>query len=577
LLTGGGDEIELGDRGLLSDTGSAALVAADGTIDWWCPSHLDAPAAFYRLLDPRGGALRVSPAEPGELGSQSYDDGTLTCATELTGRDCRLLVTDAMPWDGHRPSGRIVRLVTARRGPAEVVIDVVPGRAFAPAREVSAWSTGMSFDGTTVRTGVPMRVGLASVADGREQVVMGRGRVRLDTGERLVVTVDPPSDQSRKPEPLSNDRASAVLERTAGAWRRVLAGALVEGPWADLAARSLTVLRSLGWAAAPTTSLPEVQGGERTADARMIRVELVSEWASEAAAARLSDETAEAAAWLLGMLDEIPPPAVVGLDRSPPASERILPLSGWRRSQPVRVGYDPPERPSPETAAAVLSSAVELADTVAAAPLLGGWDRLAVLAEWLGSHRTGEANLARWLSARHALAGMAALAWRRNPLDLDAAAWHRQRMTAENALVADTVARQGALGDGTDAAVLRAAWLGPWPGSDPVVSATIARTRSRLGAGPWLLACPPEADDGRPGPRAASVVATLWLARALAVNGQWEDANLTMEAVAGLAGPLGLLPEHVDPTTGLARGNRPSAAAHLALLQAARALTSGPA
>ncbi len=91
-----------------------------------------------------------------------------------------------------------------------------------------------------------------------------------------------------------------------------------------------------------------------------------------------------------------------------------------------------------------------------------------------------------------------------------------------------------------------------------MVSASVDEVRRHLGVGPWLA----------PNPPAASVVATLRYARALAALERWDDADAALEACTDLAGPLGLLPECVDPTTGEARGNRPSAAAHLAYLEA---------
>jgi alpha,alpha-trehalase len=68
------------------------------------------------------------------------------------------------------------------------------------------------------------------------------------------------------------------------------------------------------------------------------------------------------------------------------------------------------------------------------------------------------------------------------------------------------------------------------------------------------------------------VAATLWWARAAALAGQLDEARAGVEAAVALAGPLGLLPESVDPRTGLALGNRPSAESHVALLGAIAAL-----
>ena len=528
-------------------------------MEWWCPRQLDASPVLTRLVDPDGAAVGFH----GRTGTaRSYLHGTFVLRAELEGPESLIELTDTV-WQG-----RIVRRVRVLRGPAPVEVAVWPG----PARQVSAWSEGVAFDGVLVRCGLPFTSGPIAVAS-----------TTLDTGEGLVITIDPPGGAG---DLLSLEAALVVEDRAVRAWRTVADRVDVGGRWADAAARSALVVHALGAHApvlAPVTSLPRVVGGERNTDGRVVAPTVVSAWMETAAAIGLTEEADAAATWLAGALDQEPPlPLALDLDGGPPASELVTPLRGWMRSQPVVTGSNAGERISVEPAAAAVAA---LAPT-AAAPI----HRIALHADWLAEHWAApDASIwglpprdRHWTSARLAVRAAldvaATAARRRNPLDLAAARWHAAAREIEDALLA--LARP-ALPSGveraTDASIVRLAGLGPWAPDDEVVRATISSVATTLGDGLWIYPYSPDLDDGLEGHEPPSVVATLWLARALARTGRWEEAHARVEAAVDLAGPLHLLPESVDVPSRGPLGNRPSAAAHVALIGAALELAHAPA
>ena len=111
-----------------------------------------------------------------------------------------------------------------------------------------------------------------------------------------------------------------------------------------------------------------------------------------------------------------------------------------------------------------------------------------------------------------------------------------------------------------DSAVLLLPVLEFEPADSPRVAGTIDAIRERLTAGGPLMHRYEPGTDGLEGGEGAFLPCSFWLVQALARTGRVEEATGVFEELAGLANPLGLYAEEIDPATRATPGQLPASA-----------------
>src|SRR4051812_31986545 len=121
-------EIAIADHGLVGDLQTAALISADGSVDWFCCPRFDSPSVFGALLDPGGGHFWIRPATSGYRARQMYLPDTAVLITRFLSEAGVSELIDFMPPTGHgvTDNHRLVRMLRCVRGEMSFAIDLAP-------------------------------------------------------------------------------------------------------------------------------------------------------------------------------------------------------------------------------------------------------------------------------------------------------------------------------------------------------------------------------------------------------------------------------------------------------------------
>jgi len=589
--------LRIEDFGLVGDGTTAGLVGRDGTVGWLCVPRFDDEPLFCSILDgARGGGFRLAPQGAFEA-RQRYEPDSGVLATELRTETGLVRITDCLTLragadlreDTSAGRGELLRSVTVLDGDVRLGVDVEPRGG-----------------GVSERRGAGLRL---------------RSQRRPDLDLQLVATVQlhalPAELELRAGEQAHfllrwgsaahRHRVAdlpALLQATQDAWRRWARHIDYDGPQAALVRRSALTLKMLdyfdsgGLVAAPTSSLPEAIGGVRNWDYRYA-------WVRDAAyavyALRHVGLDAEAWGFLGWALDAIErdgePRVLYTVDgRQPPAEHEDAELEGYRRSAPVRWGNAAADQRQHDAYGEILDCAWQW--TAGGGSLGALWGRLATLVD--------EAA-ARWAEPDHGIwevrtpgrvftysAAMCQVALDRGArmveslgLPGDAPRWREESERIRRAILdqawddkAGSLTEHVGAGGGLDASLLALPLRRVVDARHPRMIATVEAVVRRLGAGDGLLYryLPDESPDGLPGHEGAFLLCSFWLVDNLAYQGRLDEAHQLYESLCRRAGPLGLLPEEIDASTGAFLGNYPQAFSHVGVISSGMNLArvSGP-
>lgn len=592
----------IADHGLVGDLRTAALVATDGTIDWFCPGRFDAPSVFASILDPDAGSWRLGPDDDEARSQQYYHPETNILITRFMTEQGVVEVHDFMPvLRAHDPDHRqrLVRRVVGLRGCVELTMVMAPRPDYATTMpELSTEDDVVRFADGDVHLALSSTVDL-EVADHA-----ATAHVALRTGESalFVLEVLAPGEPARG---CGQGDVDELFDATARFWRGWLAKSTYTGRWREWVDRSALTLKLLchepsgGIVAAPTTSLPEHIGGTRNWDYRYV-------WVRDAAFSvyallRLgfTDEASAFVRFLSERLGEAaddgvdterlgPLRVLYDLDGAIPHERELDHLAGHRGSRPVRVGNGAVDQLQLDVYGELIDS-VYLFDKHGRGISHDAWTDLRRIMSWLmdnwdrpdagmweirGEPRTHTTSLVMsWVAVER----MMRVARRRGlPGDLTELAATRdaiyERVMTEcwNDELGSFTAFAG--GDVVDAGTLLMPMVKMLAPDDPRFLSTLALVEERLVSDSLVLRYDAGTfDDGVEGGadgEGTFSLCSFWYVEALTRAGRLDDARLALEKMFTYANHLGQYAEQVG-LNGEQLGNFPQGFTHLGLISAA--------
>jgi GH15 family glucan-1,4-alpha-glucosidase len=578
---------------LIGDTHTAALVGADGSIDWMCAPRFDSGACFAALVGEAGhGRWWLGPRGDVRRRRRRYRSETLVLETDFETSDGAVRVLDFMPLRGQHC--HLVRVVEGLSGSVPMSMELIMRFDYG---SIVPWVRRV--DDALVAVGGPDAICVRSPIDFEGRDLTTVAEFRVERGDRVPFVLS--WFESHRPLPTSFDPDRALAE-TEKWWRKWTSRCTYTGEWRDHVMRSLITLKALtyhptgGIVAAATTSLPEQIGGERNWDYRFC-------WLRDATftlyALMLAGFEEEAKAWRDWLLR-----AVAGHPEQMqilygPAGERRLTelelawLPGYEGSAPVRIGNAAVDQFQLDVFGEVMD-VLHQARSIGLRSVEYDWDFQRLLMDVLESkwHEPDEgiwevrgprrhfvhSKVMAWVALDRAVKAVERFRldgpvdrWRRVRAEIHAEICHKGYDTERETFTQYYGGRE------LDASLLKIPLVGFLPPNDPRVGSTVGAIERELTLDGFVMRYShegSEAVDGLSGEEGTFLTCSFWLADCLHLLGQADAARARFLRLLRLCNDVGLLSEEYEVSSQRFLGNFPQALSHLSLVNTAYNLSS---
>jgi GH15 family glucan-1,4-alpha-glucosidase len=586
------------DHGLIGDLQTAALVATDGTIDFFCAPRFDSPSIFASLLDARrGGRFQIAPLVEDCITTQIYFPESAILITRFLSDAGVAELVDFMPIGEPKvatENHRIVRAVRCMRGELEFHLKCEPRLDYGRQSHKLSLANGGAVFASPEQEVVLHAHEAVELGRSGNQDVQARFTVRAGEMRGFILETAPATG------PLPVDRAEGLrlFDETVTYWRRWLSRGTYQGRWREMVHRSAMSLKLMTYAptgalvAAPTAGLPEQVGGERNWDYRFTWVRDASFSVYALLGLGYTDEAEAFIQWLGRRVTESagrdsgPLKIMYRVDGSSDLVEEDLDhFEGYMGSRPVRIGNGAADQLQLDIYGEAMDSVFQLDRHNYPVGHLG-WMELTKMLNWLADNwdqpdegvwetRGGRkaftyGRLMSWVAFDRALR-MARDRGRPGPLGR----WEKARDDIYAQIMEKGWnTKRGAFTQHPETEVLDASnVLMPLMGfiapRDPLWLSTLAAMDGELVSDSLVYRYNPSASpDGLEGSEGTFSLCSFFYVDALSRAGRLDEARYAFEKMLTYANHVGLYSEEIAPS-GHQIGNFPQAFTHLALISAA--------